>query len=453
MKFSVIIPAYNRALQLMLTLTGFETQAYPMDQFEVIVVNDGSTDDTLTRLGQYQPPYRLQTVSITENTGRSAARNRGIAEAKGEYIIFCDPDFLVTPDFVSVHASYHQKHKNAVVSGVPHLFRIAYPHFYPTFSEEEKHAAVQVLQASGFWRDDYGYALEPVEIVTREDVLHQTGKLAQVAPPWEMTKQHFKEFSTTDVAPWLMSITRNLSLPKRSLQAAGGFNESFRKHGLEDWELGYRLHRQGCKFMTIEEIIGFHQEHPAGHRYEDPEKENLRLMYKEHGFSDPEISMFAVLSPSEGVEDYKNTLRILKVLRKSRHKSFRQTAGLLRRALTRGARLFYAQPDSPEYGHLKASLKQAAVTANQLYAQPDFPNKFRSIKDLLYQTCRQLLPPAPRKPARRRASGSSRLRARRLGDNGSKVRRTRTRKPRAYRTVPGKFTSPGRKTRRRRSRG
>jgi glycosyltransferase involved in cell wall biosynthesis len=403
MKYSVIIPSYNKALPLMLTLTAFETQTYPHDQFEVVVVNDGSTDDTMERLSRYRPPYRLVPVSLKETAGRSAARNLGVAAASGDMLIFCDPDFLVTPDFVQTHETYHRQHPNAVVSGVPILFIKAYPHLYPDFSAEEKVAAAEVLQASGLWSNDYWHTPELIEIVTPEDLLGQTGKLEKIVSPWESIQEHYREFPTTDVAPWLMAVTRNLSLSKRLFKEVGGFNESFLKHGLEDWELGYRLHRHGCSFISIAEVIGYHQEHPSFHRSEDSQGENLRIFYQNHGYVDPEISLFAILPPSEGMEAYKNTLRILKSLRGSKRASDRAAARQIRRTLSHGARLFHQQPEVPEYKALKDGLKPVLMAAAQIYSQTEAPQKQKQeqIKAMLTQACQSLWPDSA-KPSRHR---------------------------------------------------
>lgn len=424
MKYSVIIPSYNKALPLMLTLTAFETQTYSHDQFEVVVVNDGSTDDTMERLSRYRPSYRLIPVSLDETAGRSAARNRGVEAASGEILIFCDPDFLVTPDFVKTHDSYHRQHRNAVVSGVPILFIKAYPHLYPDFSAEEKLAAAEVLQASGLWSNDYWHAPNLIEIVTREDLLSQTGQLEKVVAPWEPVQEHYREFPTTDVSPWLMAVTRNLSLSKRLFEEAGGFNEDFLKHGLEDWELGYRLHLRGCPFISIAEVVGYHQEHPSFHRSEDSQGENLRIMYQNHGYSDPEISLFAILPPSEGMEAYKNTLRILKSWRCSKNASDRAAGRQVRRTLAHGARLFHLQPEAPDYEALKNGLKPALMAATQIYTQPEAPQKQEQIKAILTQACQSLWPDSAKpSPTRRRRKRSVRKGALRKRGARSQTRR------------------------------
>lgn len=460
MKYSVIIPSYNKALSLMLTLTAFETQTYSLDQFEVVVVDDGSTDDTLERLSRYRPPYKLVPVNLEETAGRSAARNRGVEAASGDFLIFCDPDYLVTPDFVKTHDTYHQLHRNAVVSGVPVLFIKAYPHLYPDFSGEEKLAASEVLQASGLWNNDYWQAPDLIEIVTREDILGQTGQLEKVVAPWEPIQGNYREFPTTDVAPWLMAVTRNLSLSKRLFEEVGGFNENFQKHGLEDWELGYRLHLRGCTFVSIEEVVGYHQEHPSFHRSEDSQGENLRIIYQNHGYADPEISLFAILPPSEGMEAYKNTLRILKSWRGSKNAVDRAAARQVRRTLAHGARLFHLQPDAPEYGALKNGLKPALMAATQIYTQPDAPQKQEQIKAILTQACQSLWPDSAKPTSSRRR----RKRSIRKGAMRKKGTRAWVRKPvgkaaanargkakrRSARPLPA--TLRGRRKQRRRSR-
>jgi glycosyltransferase involved in cell wall biosynthesis len=93
---SVIIPSYNSRRFLIETVESALAQSYP--HIELIVVDDGSTDDTATFLAPYQG--RLRYV-YQENRGPSAARNRGIAEARGELLAFLDADDLWLPDKVS----------------------------------------------------------------------------------------------------------------------------------------------------------------------------------------------------------------------------------------------------------------------------------------------------------------------------------------------------------------
>lgn len=89
-RISIIIPAYNAAAFLPQCLDSIFSQEYT--DFEVIVIDDGSTDDTAALLEH----YHLAKVIHQENQGMSTARNRGIDEAKGEYILFVDSDDLLT---------------------------------------------------------------------------------------------------------------------------------------------------------------------------------------------------------------------------------------------------------------------------------------------------------------------------------------------------------------------
>lgn len=91
--FSIIIPAYNRGFVLDRTLRSCLDQTFP--DFEVIVVDDGSEDDTAAVMARHPDPrivYERQA-----NAGASAARNRGVALARGSYVAFLDSDDTFLP--------------------------------------------------------------------------------------------------------------------------------------------------------------------------------------------------------------------------------------------------------------------------------------------------------------------------------------------------------------------
>lgn len=97
---SVVIPTYNRAHQTIAALESVLTQTYPC--FEVIVVNDGSTDgsaEVIERFVNQKTNDRNRVLFLTQrNQGASIARNTGIAVAQGEYIAFLDSDDIWAPE-------------------------------------------------------------------------------------------------------------------------------------------------------------------------------------------------------------------------------------------------------------------------------------------------------------------------------------------------------------------
>lgn len=96
-KISIVMPVYNVEKYLRQCMDSIFAQTFT--DIEVIAVNDGSTDDSLNILTDYQRRYpELMKVYTTDNHGVSHARNYGIARAKGDYILFVDSDDFIEPD-------------------------------------------------------------------------------------------------------------------------------------------------------------------------------------------------------------------------------------------------------------------------------------------------------------------------------------------------------------------
>jgi glycosyltransferase involved in cell wall biosynthesis len=109
---SVIVPAYNSQNTILETIASIQKQTFT--DFELIVIDDGSSDRTLELIQTVRDP-RIQVASY-ENGGVSVARNRGISLSTGEYITFIDADDLWTPDKLELQLKALQQHPAAGVA-------------------------------------------------------------------------------------------------------------------------------------------------------------------------------------------------------------------------------------------------------------------------------------------------------------------------------------------------
>ena len=108
-KVSVIIPAFNAARYIARTLDSILAQTYP--DVEVIVIDDGSTDDTAARVAAYAP--RVQYAWQPNSGGCSKPRNHGIARATGELLVFIDSDDLMAPHRIASEVDALMQHQEA----------------------------------------------------------------------------------------------------------------------------------------------------------------------------------------------------------------------------------------------------------------------------------------------------------------------------------------------------
>ena len=104
-EISIIIPTYNRKVQLKRCLESIYNQDYCNDKYEVIIVDDGSTDETGKLLNIFTKQYPNFHCYQQSNRGPAAARNLGIQNAFGIYVVLVDSDCLLSENFLKIVAS------------------------------------------------------------------------------------------------------------------------------------------------------------------------------------------------------------------------------------------------------------------------------------------------------------------------------------------------------------
>src|SRR6185295_15846913 len=102
MKLSVIIPTHDRYETLANTLAALAEQSLSADEFEVLVVDDGSREETRERIRLLAAAHRVRLIEKPQG-GLASARNRGAAEAGGEFLLFLDDDVVPAPDTLEQH--------------------------------------------------------------------------------------------------------------------------------------------------------------------------------------------------------------------------------------------------------------------------------------------------------------------------------------------------------------
>jgi len=123
MKISVVIATYNRGEKLERTLRSLAAQTLPSDEWEAVVVNNNSTDDTPEVFESFaaSPEGRRLDIRMVDEgrQGLSHARNRGIEEARGDIIVMIDDDEEARSGFLTAYRDFFSTHSDAVAAGGP----------------------------------------------------------------------------------------------------------------------------------------------------------------------------------------------------------------------------------------------------------------------------------------------------------------------------------------------
>ncbi|MCU0305410.1 MAG: glycosyltransferase [Thermoanaerobaculales bacterium] len=211
---SVVIPTYNRAAALGRVLGAFEAQRPADLPFEVVVVDDGSSDGTAETLAAWRGRRFALRRARQDNAGPAAARNRAIAIASGELVLFGGDDIEPHPDLIAEHLAEHRRRAD------PRL-------------------AVLGLTR---WPD----GVEPTSTMRRID--GPGGEQFSYAAFTDGAEYDFRHFYTSNV-----SLRRDLLA-----REPGGFSTAFPAAAFEDAELAYRLSRRGLRIVYRAAALAWH---------------------------------------------------------------------------------------------------------------------------------------------------------------------------------------------------
>jgi len=285
MEASIIIPAYNSCERLYLNLLSLNYQDYKKNNFEVIVVNNGSLDNTLQMLSSFAPDYEMKVISHDVNKSRAAARNTGIKNSSGRILIFHDSDMIAAKEYVSSHIMLH-KDDRTVICG-PGWKRI-YSFYYRNFSGYLR--SNFIVQKCKF-KEKFGdcKAHEKVQLLHEEELkfnrfLKKSFNLDSREKKLRKIIDNFGEDLAGYNFPWRFFMTNNSSIRRKAVEDIGLFDENYISWGCEDLDFGYRLYKNGYRFRRTDSVISVHQEHPVS-QYQST-KENIYYFTKKYNTVD-----------------------------------------------------------------------------------------------------------------------------------------------------------------------
>jgi len=112
---SIVITTFNYSRFIERAIRSCLDQSMPKSKYEIIVVDDASTDNTQQILNNYRE--EIKTITFTENKGLSAARNEGVRKARGQYVVFLDADDYIHHDLLKIQSLYlEENHQLDAVS-------------------------------------------------------------------------------------------------------------------------------------------------------------------------------------------------------------------------------------------------------------------------------------------------------------------------------------------------
>ncbi len=243
--FTVILPTYNRSAILRKVLQGFVCQTKPQALAEILVVDDGSTDDTRSVVADHQSILPIRYL-YQPNRGPASARNWGIREATTALVLFIDDDIIPSPELLEQHmyVHAHNPEPEVAVQG------------YVTWSKEVKVTPFMK------WYGEEGALFG------------------------------FRHIRHGQIIDFPYFYTCNASVKTALLRAHAGFRESFKVAAFEDTELAYRLQRYaGMRLLYNRNAVAYHHQHFT---FEQALRRGLRVTAGRHEFIQTEAGQWLI---------------------------------------------------------------------------------------------------------------------------------------------------------------
>lgn len=242
LQISVIIPTYNKVKYLSLVLQSFFSQTIDKSKYEIIVVDDGSTDNTEKVLKKinfdgnfsyiFWPRRRMAKKEFWQTWAKfhnraGLVRNIGIEKARGNIILFNDNDIIVEPDCLKRHLRHHLKHPDLVVKSMRWFVNDAF--------SIEKRLSIKVNNL-------------------RKNAKSEKTEFGK--------KIHCRMYNLAREG-WQRITSYNMSVSKKNLAQVGLFHMDSPFWGYEDIDLGFRLGKLKKRLMWDSDINVYHLPHPS----------------------------------------------------------------------------------------------------------------------------------------------------------------------------------------------
>jgi chondroitin synthase len=249
LNISVVIPLYNRKIMLGRTLAMLCNQTYPLEKIEIVIADDGSSDNPIDTINKFDKKIEINYVRQKDLGYRlSEIRNMGIRAAKNDYIILLDCDMAPITSMVETYARHLEITTRAVYCG------------------HRRYVDANHLEVNEIMKNP-NLMLELEDIETENEKMKRDGHVLD----WRLPMYQSTDNLRFEKYPFRAICGGNIGFHKSLFERVGKFDEDFKAWGKEDTEWGFRVWNRGEYIIPLFEACGLHQEPPGGRNETDRE--------------------------------------------------------------------------------------------------------------------------------------------------------------------------------------